>query len=148
VSSGARPPCPESSEKAEAERDSRGFPLSSHGVPIEAVCAACKTPMVAMPGAEENEFVHDFDCLNKGAVKTTADVPQTSKDESIDRLRRAILEMANWPDGAAILRPSIQWAASDGGTLPSLTAGDLRALFAAVASETPAESQAQKESPE
>ena len=101
-----------------------------------------------MPGAEENEFVHDFDCLNKGAVKTTADVPQTSKDESIDRLRRAILEMANWPDGAAILRPSIQWAASDGGTLPSLTAGDLRALFAAVASETPAESQAQKESPE
>jgi hypothetical protein len=44
----------------EPTRDPRGFPLSSHGMPIEALCAACGLPMVTV---DEETFIHDCECL-------------------------------------------------------------------------------------
>lgn len=48
-----------SSEKAKERRDARGFPLSSHGIAIEAVCAACQTPLIT---TDDESFMHDCDC--------------------------------------------------------------------------------------
>jgi hypothetical protein len=51
--------------ETECKRDARGFPLSSHGIAIEARCAACGCPLITQ--GEEDWFTHDCDCMHRPA---------------------------------------------------------------------------------
>jgi hypothetical protein len=97
----------ERSVETSVRRDARGFPLSSHGVPIEAVCAACRVPMTSFG---EDSFIHDCDCFysapSAAGLRTAASFSEDSEPATVGAVSHAETP-ARQPDGYAYRYPSI-----------------------------------------
>jgi hypothetical protein len=75
----------------ETSRDARGFPLAKPGIPIEARCAACSMPMVS---TDDEYFIHDCDCMHRGALKAPAE-PTTTGEKIKRRMQDEVAAAPN-----------------------------------------------------